>query len=29
MKATVDQGTCTGCGLCPQTCPVDAISVHE
>ena len=21
MKATVDQDTCTGCGLCPDTCP--------
>lgn len=21
MKATVDQATCTGCGLCPETCP--------
>ena len=21
MKATVDQETCTGCGLCPETCP--------
>ena len=21
MKATVDQETCTGCGLCTQTCP--------
>ena len=21
MKAKVDQETCTGCGLCPDTCP--------
>ncbi len=21
MKATVDQDTCTGCGLCPDLCP--------
>lgn len=21
MKAIVDQETCTGCGLCPETCP--------
>jgi len=21
MKAVVDQETCTGCGLCPDTCP--------
>jgi ferredoxin len=21
MKATVDRETCTGCGLCPETCP--------
>ena len=21
MKATVDQDLCTGCGLCPDTCP--------
>ena len=21
MKATVDQQTCTGCGLCPEICP--------
>lgn len=21
MKATVDQDTCTGCGLCSDTCP--------
>jgi ferredoxin len=21
MKATVDQDICTGCGLCPDTCP--------
>ena len=21
MKAIVDQETCTGCGLCEQTCP--------
>ena len=21
MKAKVDQNACTGCGLCPDTCP--------
>lgn len=21
MKAIVDRDTCTGCGLCPETCP--------
>ena len=21
MKATVDETTCTGCGLCTETCP--------
>jgi len=21
VKATVDQGTCIGCGLCPDVCP--------
>ena len=21
MRAIVDQGTCIGCGLCPQICP--------
>ena len=21
MKATIDQETCTGCGLCPEICP--------
>ncbi len=21
MKAEVDQNVCTGCGLCPETCP--------
>ena len=21
MKATIDQDTCTGCGLCVDTCP--------
>lgn len=34
MRAIVDQATCTGCGLCPDTCPEvfkmdgDVASVH-
>lgn len=29
MAATVDQGTCTGCGACVDTCPVEAISMAD
>ena len=25
----IDSSTCTGCGICEQNCPADAIEVHE
>ncbi|MEG0013201.1 MAG: ferredoxin [Cellulosilyticaceae bacterium] len=28
MKATVDQDTCIGCGLCPSVCP-EVFSMDE
>ena len=28
-KALIDKSLCTGCGLCTQICPVDAIRQHE
>lgn len=29
MPAIVDEEKCTGCGLCEDTCPVDAIEVID
>ncbi|NPV52736.1 MAG: 4Fe-4S binding protein [Firmicutes bacterium] len=29
MAAVVDQKNCTGCGLCAEVCPVDAIIVED
>ena len=29
MPAVVDQSTCTGCGACVDTCPVEAISMND
>ncbi|MEW5867536.1 MAG: 4Fe-4S binding protein [Bacillota bacterium] len=29
MSAVVDKEQCTGCGICEQTCPADAITVDE
>ena len=28
MAAEVDAGTCTGCGACVDTCPVEAIAMQ-
>lgn len=28
-KATIDGGTCIGCGACEGTCPVSAISIVD
>lgn len=29
MAIIIDQSKCTGCGLCADVCPVEAISVDE
>jgi ferredoxin len=29
MKITIDPSTCTGCGLCILSCPVDVIRLDE
>jgi ferredoxin len=29
MAAVVDQGTCTGCEMCVESCPVEAISMND
>ena len=29
MAAEVDKDKCTGCGLCVDVCPVEAISIDE
>jgi len=29
MAAQIDQDACTGCGLCMEVCPVEAISLKD
>ena len=29
MAVKIDKSTCTGCGICVQVCPVDAITVNQ
>lgn len=29
MKILVDENTCTGCEICVETCPVNAIHMQE
>ncbi|MEZ5336040.1 MAG: 4Fe-4S binding protein [Methanolobus sp.] len=29
MPAVVDKSTCTGCGVCVDSCPVEAISMSD
>lgn len=29
MSVLVDENRCTGCGICAQVCPVEAITVHR
>ena len=29
MAAQVDKDECTGCGICVETCPVEAIALND
>ncbi len=29
MAAKVDRNTCTGCGVCIESCPVEAIGLED